>query len=227
MITIMRPVVGVFAHPDDEIFAGGALATFAKERDVYLVCITNGEAGINSSSSPKELGVLRKEELRASGAALGVKDVFFLDFGDGDLSNNLYGPVADKLQEAIEKLDPEILLTFEPNGVSGHMDHAITSMVTTYVFEKLPNARELWYYGFDAAERKLFREYFEGFFVYTPPGFKSSDISKIINAGPVWDKKVKAMHQHESQKHDIEKLVEIFDKQKKEEYYQILNKDTV
>ena len=223
----MRPVVGVFAHPDDEVFAGGALATFATKRDVYLVCITNGEAGINSSSKPKELGELRKDELKASANALGVKEVFFLNFGDGDLSNNLYGPIAEKLQETIEKFDPEILLTFEPHGVSGHMDHAITSMVTTYVFEKLPNVRELWYYGFDESERKLFREYFEGFFVYTPPGFKKHDISKTLNAEPVWEKKVKAMHQHESQKHDIEKLVEIFDKQKKEEYYKILNKDTV
>lgn len=227
MITIMRPVVGVFAHPDDEIFAGGALATFAKERDVYLVCITNGEAGINSSSKPLELGELRKEELRNSAEALGAKDVFFLDFGDGDLSNNLYDVIAEKLQEVLEKVDPEILLTFEPNGVSGHMDHAMTSSITTYVFEKLPNVKELWYYGFNDTERKLFKEYFEGFFVYVPRGFKTADISKTIDSAPVWDKKVKAIHQHDSQKHDMERLIEVFDKQNKEEYYVVLNKDTV
>jgi LmbE family N-acetylglucosaminyl deacetylase len=223
----MRPVVGVFAHPDDEVFAGGALATFAKERDVYLVSITNGEAGINSSSKPQELGDLRQDELRNSAKALGIKDVFFLDFGDGELNNNLYSVVTDKLQEILEKLDPEIILTFEPRGVSGHMDHALTSSMTTYVFEKMPNVRELWYYGFNESERELFKEYFVDFFVYIPRGFKTSEISKTIDTTPVWSKKVKALHQHESQKHDMEKLVEIFEKQKKEEYYLILNKDTV
>ena len=219
--------MGVFAHPDDEIFAGGTLATFAKDRDVYLVCMTNGEAGINSSKKPIELGLLRKDELRGSAKALGVKDVFFLDYGDGELCNNLYSTMADKLRECIEKLDPEILLTFESRGVSGHMDHALTSMVTSYVFEKLPNAKELWYYCFDESERKRFKEHFENFFVYVPGGYKKSDISKVISAESVWDKKVKAMREHESQKHDIEKLIEIFMEQKKEEYFIILNKDTV
>lgn len=221
----MRPVVGIFAHPDDEIFAGGTLATFAQERDVYLICLTNGEAGINSSNKPDELGSVRKEELKASAEILGVKEVFFLNFPDGELTNNLYSIIANKIRKILQKLDPEILLTFDTRGVSGHADHVITALITTYVFEKEPNVKELWYYGFDEAERAVFKKHFEDFFVYIPPGFNKSEISKTIDATPVWDKKLAAMQKHESQKHDIEKLVEIFAKQNKEEYFVILNKN--
>lgn len=222
----MKPVVGIFAHPDDEVFAGGTFATFARERDVYLVCITNGEAGLNSGAETEDLGTVRKDELRASVEALGIKEVFFLGYGDGTLNNNVFGELAEKLQKIVEKLDPEILLTFEPRGVSGHIDHMFTSMLTSYVFEKLPGVSELWYYCFDEAENSSFRESFKDFFVYIPPGYKKSEISKTIDASPVWDQKMKAMQQHTTQMHDIEKLTEIFSKQKKEEYFIILNKDT-
>lgn len=220
----MKPVVGVFAHPDDEIFAGGTLATFAQERDVYLICLTNGEAGINSSSKPNDLGELRKDELQASAKILGIKEVFFLNFPDGELTNNLYSIIANKIRKIIQKLDPEILLTFDPRGVSGHADHVITALITSYIFEKTPTVQQLWYYGFDEAERAVFKKHFEDFFVYIPPGFKKEEISKTIDASPVWEKKIAAMQKHETQKHDIEKLIEIFAKQNKE-YFVILNKN--
>src|SRR6266480_592737 len=106
----MKPVVGIFAHPDDEAFGpSGTLAKFANEgRDVYIICVTRGEAGDNNSDKTHDLKDIREEELEASAKELGVKEVFFLDFKDGTLSNNVYHEVADKLEEQLEKLEPEI-----------------------------------------------------------------------------------------------------------------------
>ena len=95
----MKPIVGVFAHPDDEAFGpGGTLASFAKERDVYTICVTNGDAGQNSSGKTKELAQIRRDELLASAEVLGIKKVFFLDYKDGTLCNNLYHEIAGKIQ---------------------------------------------------------------------------------------------------------------------------------
>ena len=42
----MKPLVCIFAHPDDEAFGpGGTIAKFAKKRPVYLICATKGESG--------------------------------------------------------------------------------------------------------------------------------------------------------------------------------------
>ena len=76
----MKPVVGVFSHPDDEVLVGpgGTLAKFAKEgRDVYIICATDGEAGMNSGKEG-DLGDIRRKEMQASAKILGIKDSVFL-----------------------------------------------------------------------------------------------------------------------------------------------------
>lgn len=220
----MKPVVGVFAHPDDEVFGpGGTLALLAKEgRDAYIICVTNGDAGLNSSDDTRELGEIRREELQNSAKALGIKEVFFLDYRDGTLSNNLYHEIAEKIQEILEKLDPEIILTMEPRGVSGHIDHITVSMISSYLFEKMTSIKEIWYYALTEEARNIQTPYF----IYFPPGYKASEISRTIDIAPVWDQKVAAMQQHKSQKHDIDKILGQFMKRPKEEYFIIKDRST-
>ena len=222
----MKPVVAVFAHPDDEVFGpGGTLALFAKEgRDVYIISVTNGDAGMNSleDSQGKTLGEIRTDELKASAKAIGVKEVFFLNYKDGTLSNNLYHEIADKVQAKVEEIEPEILVTFEPRGVSGHLDHIAVSMITTFVFEKLRFVSELWYYAMNEYARS-----FQGpYFIHFPPGYKDEEITKVVDLESVWEQKVHAMHQHQSQKHDIERILGAFQKRRKEEYFIIIKHAT-
>ena len=55
----MAPLVCIFAHPDDEAFGpAGSIAKFASERDVYIICVTNGDA------DDKLTGKLKNELLR-------------------------------------------------------------------------------------------------------------------------------------------------------------------
>src|SRR6185312_17447051 len=94
-------VVGIFAHPDDETFGpGGTLCKFAEEgNEVYIICATSGETA--TGVKDKKLGEERRIELKNSAEILGIKKVFFLDFQDGDLSNNLYHEIASKVEKIL------------------------------------------------------------------------------------------------------------------------------
>src|SRR5437588_10542660 len=85
-----RPILAVFAHPDDESLAcGGTLARAADAgARIVLLCASRGERG--SISDPAlvpdgDLGRVRAHELRQAAAVLGVADVIVLDHPDGDL----------------------------------------------------------------------------------------------------------------------------------------------
>lgn len=114
-------VVAVVAHPDDETFGLGAiLATLASAGSrVRVVCLTHGEA--SSLGGGPGLGEQRRRELQSAAEVLGVAEVFLYDLGDGHLVD-LAVAVLDGLVET-DVDHPDLLVTFEPGGVTGHPDH--------------------------------------------------------------------------------------------------------
>lgn len=213
----MRKLVCIFAHPDDEAFGpAGTIAKFAKTREVYVLCATRGEAGKNYLPSTKgSLASVRENELKASAKILGVKNVYFLGFEDGTLCNNIYHKLATKIQEKLEKIKPETILTFEPQGVSGHIDHITISMVTSYVFYKLPFIKKMLQHCVLERLSKMRK----GYFIYFPPGYKRSQIDKTVNTSKYWPLKVKAMRSHRSQIEDAERVIAMLEKYPKEEFF--------
>lgn len=212
----MKPLVCVFAYPDDETFGpGGTIALEAQKRDVYLICVTTGDAGLNSSKKNLPLGRIRKQELLSSATVLGVKKVFFLYYPDGTLSNSLYFEIADKIKKTIDTIKPEILLTFDLRGVSGHIDHLAIAFITSYVFERVSYTKEIWYYVLSRAYEKLV----ENHFIFFPPGYTKKEISKSVDISPVWEQKVQAMYLHESQLHDAKKVLARLEKLPKREHF--------
>lgn len=203
----MQNICCVFAHPDDEAFGpAGTIATLSQTNNVYVVCATRGEAGYNTApgrAGKEELGRQRECELLASAEILGIKKVFFLDFKDGALCNNLYHALAEKIENILEKIKPKILITYEPRGISGHLDHVAVSMVTSFVFEKLKTIKEIWYYCIS----NQYREKIPDYFIYFPPGYKKSEINKVIDITSVWPTKVAAMNAHASQRHDAQRIL--------------------
>jgi LmbE family N-acetylglucosaminyl deacetylase len=215
----MQTIVGIFAHPDDEAFGpSGTIATLAKENNVYLICVTNGDAA-TGIPDPK-LAEIRKKELESSAKILGVKEVFFLNFLDGTLSNSIYHTVAEKIQKVLDKLQPELLITYEPHGVSGHLDHIAVSMITSYVFEKVSYAKELWYYCISRKRTDARGPYF----IYFPPGYTQDQVDKIVYVSSVWKQKINAMQEHTSQQHDVDQMLKLASQFPKEEYFLIKKK---
>jgi len=206
----MKPVVAIFAHPDDEAFGpAGTLALLAKERPVYLICVTNGDAGINShSDTTRTLSEIRREELEASAKVLGIQKVYFLDYKDGTLCNNFYDAIAGKIETILDELAPDMLLTYDQRGITGHLDHITVSMITSFIFERRSDIQELWYYCVDITEQTLFREQYLDYFIYLPEGHRKQELT-MKDVSSVWEQRLESMHQHKSQFHDIKRVLAV------------------
>jgi len=215
--------VCIFAHPDDEVFGpGGSIAMFAKTYNVYILCATRGEAG--KKNGEQDLGKIRETELLRSARILGVKKVFFLDFKDGTLSNNLYHKLAEKIKAKLEELRPEIILTFEPLGISGHIDHITVSLVTAYVFELLPFVKKLLRYCQTKKNIKIMKKIRKEYFIYRPDGYDLKDIGLVNDVSTTWKTKVRAMLEHKSQIHDIRWILSFYEKLPRKEYFLVMKK---
>ncbi len=213
----MKSIVCIFAHPDDEAFGpGGTIAKLAKTREVYIICTTKGEAGKHKGKDGKKnLGEIRANELRASAKVLGVKKIFFLGFQDGTLSNNLYHDIAQKAESILKRLKPDTILTYEPRGISGHLDHIAMSLISSYLFERSSFIKKLMQFCvLDSPERRKMK-----YFIYFPPGYKKSEVDFVSDVRGVWDTKIQAMMQHKSQIHDIERILKMYKKSPKIENF--------
>lgn len=132
-------MLGVFAHPDDEMGVVGTLAMYAAQgAKVHLVCVTRGELGEISDpslASRESLGKVREGELRKVCRILGIEEPFFLGYRDSGMpgtadnshpaSLNQADPaeVMGKLVRLIRQLRPQVVLTFDERGIYGHPDH--------------------------------------------------------------------------------------------------------
>ncbi len=139
-------VLGVFAHPDDpEFFAGGAFAKWAAHgADITFLIATSGDKGsADPDMTGDRLAELREAEERAAAAALGVKDVVFLRYKDGELFPTL--ELRRDITRMIRLKKPDIVVTLDPTRWYGsrginHPDHrAIGAATLEAVF---PTARD-------------------------------------------------------------------------------------
>ena len=128
-------MLAVFAHPDDESFgSGGTLAKYAHQGvQIILLCAIRGEAGI-SGVNPKEAGDIRMSELQQAAEHLGI-EVYFLGFPDGELAQLKPETLLEIVACWIDLVQPQVILTFGPDGVSGHPDHITISNIVTQAFD--------------------------------------------------------------------------------------------
>lgn len=130
-------LMAVLAHPDDESLGlGGALARYAAEGvETYLVTATRGERGWTGEPDdypgPQELGRVREAELHAAAAVLGLREVSFLDYLDGELDRVDPAEAIGKIVGHIRRIRPQVIVTFDPYGGYGHPDHIAISQFAT------------------------------------------------------------------------------------------------
>src|SRR5438105_9343558 len=115
-------LLAVFAHPDDESMAvGSTLAKYAAEGvETYLIVATCGERGWQGDPAANpglaELGKLRKAELMAAAKVLGIKEVTFLDYMDGELDQAEPLQAISKIAAHFRRIRPQVVLTFPSDG---------------------------------------------------------------------------------------------------------------
>jgi N-acetylglucosamine malate deacetylase 2 len=141
-----RKILVILAHPDDECFPiGGTLAKYAAEGvEIKLVCATRGEAGI-PEMQPGPAGHVREAELRQAARVLGVQEVQFLDYLDGALDQADPEEIVEQLVQDIRQVRPQAVITFGPDGISGHPDHLAVHFAATAAFERAKVEARLYY----------------------------------------------------------------------------------
>jgi len=120
-------ILGVWAHPDDEAYlAAGLMATaVASGRRVVCVTATRGEAGFPADDPRpvEERKLLRQQELAASLGVLGVTEHRWLGYADGRCADVPDAQGAAAVAAVISEVRPDTVLTFGPDGGTGHPDH--------------------------------------------------------------------------------------------------------
>ena len=140
-----RRLLGVFAHPDDEVFcAGGTMARAAAAgAEVMMVSATRGEQGQirdPAAATRRTLGAVREAELCAAAAELGVQRVQVLDYPDGALQDHR-SSLGAAIAGLMRRFHPDTVITFGADGGYGHPDHVAVSWLTTAAFRALAGDR--------------------------------------------------------------------------------------
>lgn len=146
MSQVNRTILLSFAHPDDEsFFIAGTIRKYAEAGvRMALVSATSGEAG--SPGDPplcarEELGRVREAELRAAAEILGIGELELLRYPDRGLASAPPDEIRGKLVAGIRRLRPQVVITFDPNGVNNHPDHVACGRFTMDAVNAAADAR--------------------------------------------------------------------------------------
>lgn len=120
-------ILGVWAHPDDEAFLSAGLMYAARlvGARVACACATDGELGTDRPDEwpPRRLAEVRRREHEAALRELGVDEVHRFGYPDGGCADVPLDEGAAKIRALIEEIGPDTVLTFGPDGMTGHPDH--------------------------------------------------------------------------------------------------------
>jgi LmbE family N-acetylglucosaminyl deacetylase len=135
-----RPILAVFAHPDDERVIGPLLSKLAREgRETHLVIATDGAKGIRDFAhipAGPQLAAARTKEATCAASRLGVRKLHLLGLPDGGLASfGVLGRLRTALASIIDSVKPVAIITFGPEGGTGHPDHRLVGDVVSQIIE--------------------------------------------------------------------------------------------
>jgi LmbE family N-acetylglucosaminyl deacetylase len=225
-------LLGIWAHPDDEAYLSAGLMAMTRRNDqrVVVVTATFGERGTDDPHRwpPTRLAQHRRQEMAASLAALGVHEHHWLGYPDGGCQDVPDSIAIDAIGRIIDGIQPDTIVTFGPDGMTGHHAHMSVSRWATDSFaEVAPPGARLHYATMTPAYVEEFREIFEPLGIFrpgtppvTPPEQLSIDLSLDDDA---LDRKFRAISEHESQIGYIVEAVgaEVFRREMANEWFRL------
>jgi LmbE family N-acetylglucosaminyl deacetylase len=202
-VSLQSPaLLAVFAHPDDESFrSGGTLALLAcRGVRVQVLTATRGEAGSCGDPPlcrPEELAGVREQELRCACAALGIAPPILLDYRDGELATVDEDEGAARVGAVMRQVRPDALLTWPPDGLSGHPDHIAVSRWTVLAFQQAAapgrdGPRLLYYMAIPVSLQQALG-------LNQLSAIDDAGITLAVDVLPVWERKLAAIRCHRTQ----------------------------
>jgi LmbE family N-acetylglucosaminyl deacetylase len=149
-VAALGTVLGIWAHPDDEAYLSGGLMALARAGGQRVVCVTatRGEHGTPDPVAwpPARLAAERTRELARCLDLLGVREHHWLPYRDGRCAQADAAEAVDRLADLLDQVRPDTVLTFGPDGITGHEDHRTVSAWAGAAFDRAapPGARLLY-----------------------------------------------------------------------------------
>ena len=116
------------AHPDDESYlcSGTVFENFKAGGTSFLVCASGGEKGTSHLKEPAtedELKIIRRQELKEAARIVHLDRFEIFEYPDSLLARHKTD-IIKRAVSAISAFKPDYLLSFDKNGINGHLDHA-------------------------------------------------------------------------------------------------------
>ncbi|HEX8762559.1 MAG TPA: PIG-L deacetylase family protein [Candidatus Saccharimonadales bacterium] len=201
-----KTILCISAHPDDmEGWAAGSLLQWIDQgAAVYYLVLTNGDKGsADRSAQSAELTSTRQTEQKNAADLIGVKEVFYGDYSDGELINS--PDVKRDIVRIIRRIQPDTVITWDPTmiycaelNLINHTDHRACGQAALDAI--YPLARD--HLSFPEL---LNNEGLEPHAVKTALLINTNTPNFVVDITKTIDKKVQALHQHTSQFPDIGK----------------------
>ena len=205
-------LLGVWAHPDDEAFLSAglmALARAAGERVVVLTATAGDQGAADPADRGPALARRRRRELRAALAAVGVREHTVVGLPDGGCAAVPPGDGASLVRRSIEAVRPDTIVTFGPEGMTGHDDHRAVHAWVTDAWRQAGEPGNLLYAtltpAFHARWNRLNDEV--GLWEREPPSTPDVDLALTVDCSTVIDRKMAALDAHASQTAALVELV--------------------
>lgn len=210
-------MMGVWAHPDDDIYLSAGLMASCVRAGARVVDVTatRGEGGSMDHERwpPEAMGEVRTGELLRSLEILAVTEHHFLDgVVDVDMDNPLDESGALQVRDLMADIQPDTVLTFGPDGMTGHEGHKSVCRWTTEAFAAVAKAgARLCYATYTPEWAARWLDSLQPFDIFRPgtPPVTPRDELAIAYALPpeIVGLKLEAIRAHVSQ---VEALVHVF-----------------
>ncbi|PRC43628.1 GlcNAc-PI de-N-acetylase [Mycobacterium sp. ITM-2017-0098] len=217
----------VHAHPDDESSStGGTLARYSAlgYRTILVTCTdgrqgdaTGGAKPGQTGHDPHEVAQRRADELDAAAAALGITEVVKLRYPDSGVDDDCaeeafstrpVSPLVHQLVRLMRIYRPDVVITYPPNGLSGHPDHIRTHDIVVAAHADVVAAGDspaLYYIALSRSRVKAFQANARAAFGddgWAPPDDMAVDdamVTTVIDVGSHLSAKLAGLAAHSSQ----------------------------
>jgi LmbE family N-acetylglucosaminyl deacetylase len=120
----------VLTHGDDIVSIAPLVARYSAEGYmVHYAIFTGLQDPAGEENSP------RRAEVQCAARALGVNETFVMR-GPGGIEFETVSAVAERLIALINQTKPDVIVTWGPDGLTGHPRHILVNNVVTRVFQQ-------------------------------------------------------------------------------------------
>jgi LmbE family N-acetylglucosaminyl deacetylase len=203
-IAALGRIVTVWAHPDDETYVAGGLMAIAGHLGSHVTCVTatDGDFAVTDAER-RRVATLRRGELDLALDLLGVGDRVRFGLPDGGCDDIDDATGAALVADVLRSRRPDTVITFGPDGLTGHPDHRAVSRWTSLAVRSADPSARLLCPTLTPDMADADRDINDRFDVYAPglpATHEPSELALDLTVqGPWLDLKLAALHAHASQ----------------------------